>query len=368
MGALSLVLAATGLLLSPSLDLTRGYGNILYVAHLAAAVLLIAFLAWHLWPLTYTFVKKAGQSLVERLMSYTLLALIVIEIVTGYVLWAHDYRIIPKPIGVTVHLVTTALIAVPLGIHSWRGTKVWLGRRQARAASLLAADAAGRGEDARRTQASAGRRAFLRVSAYTVAGVALAFAFGSAASEEVKSWRLNSIGRTPKLDKESYRLRVTGLVGRPIELTWDDLHAMPRTKFDMTHHCVEGWTYSDNFTGVLLSDVIARAGGVRPGARMIIFKSPETSTNPATFGEQYTTHFPYTEKAAQDALVAFDVNGKDLPPQHGFPVRLMTPRKWGYKACKWLVEIELSDNAEYLGYWEENGYHAVGDYPGPIFA
>jgi DMSO/TMAO reductase YedYZ molybdopterin-dependent catalytic subunit len=368
LGALTVFLAATGALLSPTLGLTRGYGNVLYVAHLAAAVLLVVFLAWHLWPYTYAFVKKAGQTLVERWMSLTLLALLLVEVATGYVIWAHDYRIVPKEIGVGTHLVTTAILLVPLGVHAARGLKVWRARRAARREAVDAADAAGRGEAARRAHRGAARRAFLRVSAYAVAGVALAYAFGSAAKAQVQSWRLNSIGRTPQITKESYRLRVTGLVNAPVTLSFADLQSMQRTTFQMTHHCVEGWTYSDTFRGVLLSDVLARAGGVKPGAKMLIFKSPETSLDPLTYGQQYTTNFPYTDQAARDALVAFEVGGHDLPPQHGFPVRLMTPRKWGYKACKWLVEIEASDDASYQGYWEQNGYNDNGDYPGPIFA
>jgi DMSO/TMAO reductase YedYZ molybdopterin-dependent catalytic subunit len=367
LGALSVILAATGILLSPTLGLSTGYGNVLYVAHLSAAVLLVAFVAWHLWPLAYALAKKAGQTLLQRGMSFTLLALILVEIGTGYVLWAHDYRLVPKAAAVSVHLVTTALLLVPLGVHSARGWIVWRARRAARLEAVAAADAVGKVDVARRQHRSATRRAFLRVSAYAVAGVALAVAFGSAATAEVKSWRLNSIGRTPQLTKQSYRLRVTGLVNHPIELSFDDLTGLPWTEFDMTHHCVEGWTYSDTFRGVRLSDLISMAGGAQPSARMVVLKSPETSTNFYTYGQQYTTNFPYTEEATKWALVAYSVGGKDLPAQHGFPVRLMTPKKWGYKACKWLVEVELSDDTEYRGYWERNGYNNNGDYPGPIF-
>ena len=60
-------------------------------------------------------------------------------------------------------------------------------------------------------------------------------------------------------------------------------------------------------------------------------------------------------------------NGRS-PAPHGFPVRAMSSCKWGYKMTKYLVEIEVTGDAAYRSYWERLGYHAEGDYPGPIFA
>lgn len=365
LGVLTLVLAATGLLLSPTIGL--GGGNAAYVAHLAAAVLLVAFLAWHLWPMTYSLIKKAGQKTWMRVMSFTLLALVLVEIVTGYVLWAHDYRILPKAPSVYVHLATTGLLVLPLLVHTIRGVSVWQSRRLARLTALKAADSVGRGAEARGQHAGVTRRAFLRIVAYGTAGVALAVAFGRAASNEVRAWRLNSVGAIPDITKNDYRLKVTGLVNNPIELTFAQLVAMEERTREMTHHCVEGWTYTDVFTGIPLKDVINRAGGLKSNGRMLVFKSPEISRQPWAFGRHYTTSFPVQQRALDESLLVYAVAGQDLPAAHGFPVRLMTPTKWGYKACKWLVEIEVIEDTSYRGYWEDGGYHPVGDYPGPIF-
>ena len=117
-------------------------------------------------------------------------------------------------------------------------------------------------------------RQFLRLSAYGIAGLALAGAWGKFTAGQLSSWRLNFVGATPALTKENYRLRVTGLVGAPFEMTFDELRAMPSKTMRITQHCVEGWTYTDDFTGVTLKDVIARAGGALPSARQLIFKSP----------------------------------------------------------------------------------------------
>jgi len=113
--------------------------------------------------------------------------------------------------------------------------------------------------------------------------------------------------------------------------------------------------------------VIEAAGGIQQGARTMILKSPEVSTHYLTRGQQYTTNFPVEDGLHDDVLLVHLAHGEDLPPIHGFPVRLMTPRKWGYKACKWLTEIELVADASHRGYWERAGYHNDGDYPGPIF-
>lgn len=341
-GALTLLLAATGVLLSPTL--AGSQSNALYVAHVVLGLLLIVALALHFVPL--------ARRALKRVDSAALLAIVVVEILTGLALWRHVYVPLPKAIAVGVHLVLTAPLAFPLATHALRGTRAWRARRQALA---------------RREPSSLARRTFLRVSAYAIAGFALAWSFGRAATAEIMEWRVNSIGRTPDLTKEDWRLRVTGLVNRPITLTYAELAAMRQVELRFTHHCVEGWTYTDTFTGVPLPDIIAAAGGPKQGAKMLIFKSPETSRHPFTFGRQYTTSFPFEDGLHDDVLLVHKAHDEDLPPIHGFPVRLMTPRKWGYKACKWLTEIEVSADARYRGYWEQQGYHPDGDYPGPIF-
>jgi DMSO/TMAO reductase YedYZ molybdopterin-dependent catalytic subunit len=374
LGVLTLVLAGTGLALSPTV--LNGLGlyaqpwaaNALYVAHLAAAVLLVVFTAWHLWPLAYAFLKKAGQTLGQRASSYALLALVVVEIVTGYELWSHDYVLISKEWNVGIHLATTFLLLTPLAVHASRGFGVWRARRDARASALAAATAAGQGAKAVEQQRGLSRRLFLRLSIYGAAGLALAYSIGTAAKRQLGDWRLNSVGGTPNLTKENYRLRITGLVEKPVEITFADLLAMPAVTQRIVHHCVEGWTYEDEFTGVRLSDVLAKAGGVKPGAKMLVFKSPEVSRQMFAWGQQYTSNFPWKQGVAESALVVYAVHGQDLPREHGFPVRLMTPRKWGFKACKWMTEIEVSADGSYYGYWERAGYNNDGDYPGPIWA
>lgn len=374
LGILVVALAATGLLLSPTLSqqlpslryVQAAWNFTLYVAHLACAALLVAFTAWHLVPLGHSFRRKRSIPLALQVASYSLLALILVEIVTGIVLYLRVYDVLDKRTAVLVHLGTTFAILIPFLYHASRGLRVWRDRRAARLAALVAADARGKGEQAQAAQDKVTRRMFLRLAAYAGAGVALAAAFGRFTAGQVAAWRLNFVGDTPPLDKTTYRLRVTGLVGTPRDFTFEDLQRFPTETTRFTHRCVEGWTYTDDWTGTRLSHVLEAAGGATPAARQLIFKSPEVSKQRHRRGVQYTTNFPATD--LDDVWLIWKVGGADLPPEHGAPVRLMSPRKWGYKACKWLTEIEATADAEYRGYWEGLGYHNDGDYPGPIFA
>lgn len=354
LGSLALLLAATGLFLSPTLVASQSNG--LYVAHVVLGLLFAVALVLHYAPVVRRTFKRADSTL--------LLVVAVVEVYTGFELWRHVYVPLPKALAVFVHLVLTGVLLAPLVPHALRGSRAWWARRRAARVALARETP----EAAWRAASSASRRMFLRLSAYAVAGVALAYAFGRAATQELGAWRVNSIGRTPALTKEGWTLKVTGLVNKPLTLTYAQLLAMRQVELRFTHHCVEGWTYEDTFTGVPLPEIIQAAGGAKAGARTLIFKSPETSRHPYTFGQQYTTNFPFEDGLHDDVLLVHKAHGEDLPPIHGFPVRLMTPRKWGYKACKWLTEIEVSSDAAHRGYWERAGYHNDGDYPGPIFA
>lgn len=352
-GALVLLLALSGIFLSPTI--VNSQNNLLYVAHVVLGLMLIVALAVHFWPLAKRLLKKVD--------SLALFLLLVVEAATGLMLWRHVYVPLPKATAVLVHLVLTLPLMLPLVTHAVRGTRSWWANRKATGTVLARQPPA----EAVRARSGMARRTFLRVSAYTVAGVAIAYAFGRAATAELGEWKINSIGRTPGITKESWQLKVTGLVNKPVTLSWDQLMAMRQKELHFVHHCVEGWTYEDTFLGVPLPDIINAAGGAKAGAKMLIFKSPETSTHPYTYGRQYTSSFPFEDGLHDDVLLVHKAHGEDLPAIHGFPVRLMTPRKWGYKSCKWLTEIEVSSDAGYRGYWERQGYHPDGDYPGPIF-
>jgi sulfite oxidase len=159
-------------------------------------------------------------------------------------------------------------------------------------------------------------------------------------------------GTPVRVDAGLWRLRVDGLVDRPVSLTLDQIRSRPAVERLLTLECVDnriGGYYIGNamWKGVELAPLLAEAG-VRPEPR-----------NVALYGaDGLTTGHPL--EALRSAFLAYEMNGQPLPVNHGFPVRILIPGKYGYKQPKWLTRIELVDR-HYLGYWERKGWSDVGE-------
>ncbi|MGI8685081.1 MAG: molybdopterin-dependent oxidoreductase [Acidimicrobiales bacterium] len=154
------------------------------------------------------------------------------------------------------------------------------------------------------------------------------------------------VGFLPKRSRAEYRLKVTGLVDRPLELSLADLQAMTPVRLVRDFQCVTGWRVPDvPWKGALLSDVLD-AAGVQAAGRALSFKS---------FDRSYTESLTLEQARRPDVLVAYELEDKPLTSAHGGPVRLYVAPMYGYKSCKWLDEIEVTA-AVVEGYWEERGY------------
>ena len=165
-------------------------------------------------------------------------------------------------------------------------------------------------------------------------------------------YRIDTALAAPRVDLETWRLRVTGMVDQPLELTFDDLLNMRQVEADITLSCVSnevGGDLVDNarWRGVPLAELLERAG-VRPGADQVVGRSVDG----------WTGGFPTTAAIdGRDALVAVGMNGEPLPVVHGFPARLVVPGLYGYvSATKWLSEIELTTLDAFDGYWVPRGW------------
>lgn len=144
----------------------------------------------------------------------------------------------------------------------------------------------------------------------------------------------------------NYRLAVTGNVDRELTLTTADLQAMPRTRLTRDFQCVTGWRVPNvHWEGVRLADVLDRAG-VQPGQRAVRFTS---------YDGTYTESLTLDQARRADVIVADTLGGRPIGRAHGGPVRLYVAPMYGYKSCKWLSSIEVSDRLE-PGYWEQFGY------------
>lgn len=154
------------------------------------------------------------------------------------------------------------------------------------------------------------------------------------------------VGFLPRRSAAAYRLRITGLVDRPMELTLDDIKAMPPTRLVKDFQCVTGWRVPDvPWKGVKLSEVLD-AAGVKPEGQAIAFKS---------FDGSYTESLTLAQARRPDVLVAYELEDRPVSRAHGGPVRLYVAPMYGYKSIKWMDEIEVTAQVE-KGYWEKRGY------------
>jgi DMSO/TMAO reductase YedYZ molybdopterin-dependent catalytic subunit len=159
----------------------------------------------------------------------------------------------------------------------------------------------------------------------------------------------------PHYSSLDWKLRVTGEVDAPYELTYDQLLAMPMVEEYVTLACVSngvGGPLVGNalWLGVPLADVLARARP-RPGADQVVGRSIDG----------FTTGMPTA--AALDgrtAIVAVGMNGEPLPDAHGYPMRLVVAGLYGYvSATKWLTELQLTRFSAFDAYWVDLGWDAM---------
>lgn len=153
----------------------------------------------------------------------------------------------------------------------------------------------------------------------------------------------------PMVDPATWTLTITGLVDNPQTFTYDQLLKMETTEQIRMLGCISNTVGGDlagntRWTGVLLPHLLERAG-VQPGAVEIVFRSVEG----------FSSSHPVEHANSPDALVAFAMDGAELPVRHGFPARILMPGTYGMKNPKWLSEIELVAQP-YLGYWESRGW------------
>jgi len=166
----------------------------------------------------------------------------------------------------------------------------------------------------------------------------------------VKGWPVLSYGPVPRFDEGRWDFKVFGLVGNTLTLSYADLKALgPRTvKADM--HCVTGWTTLDNEWEGIPFRMIAERAGPRAEARWVT----------AHCEQGYTSELSLEAMMDDDVLVAWGHGGAPLQPEHGFPLRLVVPKRYAWKSAKWLRGLELQDR-NVRGFWEIRGYHVHAD-------
>ncbi len=163
----------------------------------------------------------------------------------------------------------------------------------------------------------------------------------------------NPIDPTPNLNV--WRLEVAGLVGTAGSYTYEEVQNLPSTSRAITLECISngpsgGLISTAIWQGVPLRSLLERHGGAQPTARYVAFQSVDG----------YIVSLPLDEVLAVDALLAWRMNGAELPARHGFPLRVLVPGRYGEENPKWLTRVELTDH--FVG----GLYSDQGWYNGPL--
>jgi DMSO/TMAO reductase YedYZ molybdopterin-dependent catalytic subunit len=174
----------------------------------------------------------------------------------------------------------------------------------------------------------------------------------------------------PAVDPEKWRLEVGGSVDRPLTLSLDELRALAATTRAVTIECAgngralleprplsQPWLVeaigTARWTGVPLADLLERAG-LRDDTVELLFTGLDRGVEGGV-EQRFERSLPRAEALAADALLAYEVNGLPLPPQHGFPLRLVVPGWYGMAHVKWLGAITALTEP-FHGYQQNVGY------------
>ena len=135
------------------------------------------------------------------------------------------------------------------------------------------------------------------------------------------------------LEDPAWRLRVTGAVERPLELTLDELRSMPQREAELPIACVEGWSASARWRGVPVRDLLDLAGADHDAEVLV--------TSFQQRGSYGSSELNRHQARDRDTLVALELDGAELHPDHGYPARLIGPGRSGVLQTKWLAELEV---------------------------
>lgn len=157
-------------------------------------------------------------------------------------------------------------------------------------------------------------------------------------------------GSVPQFDRATWDLKVFGLVEAPITLSYDQFLELPTTRIVTDIHCVTTWSKLDTiWEGVLFRELM-NSVQVDPEARFVMVHCEQ----------DFTTNVPLEVLMDDDVLLAYRYDDQPLTPEHGFPLRLVVPKKYLWKSAKWVRGLELMSQ-DRLGFWEVRGYHNNAD-------
>src|SRR6266571_936810 len=166
-----------------------------------------------------------------------------------------------------------------------------------------------------------------------------------------EKWPVLHAGAVPETDLATWDFRVFGAVEDEVIFTYEELQSLPTTESTIDIHCVTRWSRFDtSFKGVHWRE-LAKLAKPKARARFVL----------AHAEQGFTSNVPLEAIEADDALIAWEADGKPLTPEHGWPLRLVAPSRYFWKSAKWLRGLELLPSDQ-PGFWERYGYHNDADY------
>jgi DMSO/TMAO reductase YedYZ molybdopterin-dependent catalytic subunit len=158
------------------------------------------------------------------------------------------------------------------------------------------------------------------------------------------------LGYKPPLKREDFTLSITGEVENPVTLNWKQLTDLPSEETALDFHCVTRWSqYDITWKGVLFTTICDLVKPT-PSAKFVL-----------QYGRDgYSTNVPMEDMRMPGVMIAYELEGGEVPLEHGGPARVIVPHLYAWKGSKFLNGIVFSP-VDRPGFWEVRGYHNHGD-------
>lgn len=165
-----------------------------------------------------------------------------------------------------------------------------------------------------------------------------------------KGWPVLHYGPVPAFDPKSWDFRVWGDVESPVTLSYDEVRGLAPVRVSADFHCVTKFSVLDNEWEGVSFRTVAELVRPKPSARHVMAH--------CEYG--YEANLPLDALMDDDVLLAWARNGEPLTAEHGYPLRLVVPKRYAWKSAKWIRGLEFMAR-ERRGFWEERGYHNEAD-------
>ncbi len=165
-----------------------------------------------------------------------------------------------------------------------------------------------------------------------------------------EKWPVLHYGSVPAVDIAKWTFTISGSVDAERHLTFQEFTSLPQVQVLSDVHCVTGWSRLDNLWEGVSTSAVRELVKVLPEAKFVIVQA----------AGGFTTNLSLDDFFQPDVLFALKYGDKLLPPEHGYPVRLVVPRLYFWKSAKWVNGVKFVSEDK-PGFWESGGYHNHGD-------